>query len=90
MIGSYYLSGHVLDAKSQTEEMGKAYSFIASVAYGNWVLPQDCKESIPRTHAQEIAVWQDVSFAWKAALSTHSAMEKAQHCLQQGQNKGQC
>ena len=58
MIGSYYLSGHVLDAKSQTEEMGKAYSFIASVAYGNWVLPQDCKESIPRTHAQETVVWQ--------------------------------
>lgn len=25
----------------------------------NQALPQDCKENIPRTHAQEIMVWQN-------------------------------
>ena len=32
---------------------------------GNWALPQNHEESIPRTHTQEIVGWQDGLFVWK-------------------------
>ena len=36
------------------------------VVSGNWALPQDCKESVSKTFAQEIIVWQNSSPVWKA------------------------
>ena len=29
-------------------------------ASGNQALPQDCEESIPKTHAQETVLWQNL------------------------------